>query len=494
MNKQIDITDVVLTTERLTLRPFRESDLNDFYEYASVDGVGQMAGWNPHRNPEESRTILSHFIEGNHVFALEHKGKVIGSLGIEKYREENYPELDDLQGREIGYVLSKAYWGQGLMPEAVKAVIAWLFSREKLDFILIGHFDHNMQSKRVIEKCGFKYIKSATFETRFGTVENTLEYILYADEYAEFCKSSEEPKHFMQGYIPNNDTDLVQEIYRRFDEDTRLNKSQAARVEFLTTVRYIEKYLTPGAKILDIGAGTGEYSLYFGRKGYHVSALELADANMEVFQAKLTKDDPIELVQGNALDLSRYADDTFDIVLLFGPLYHLHEEADKLRCIEEAKRVCKPEGKIFFAFISNDIVILTMQQAHPEYMLEGDYNKETFRLDDFPFVFHTLDHCRTLLRTADIETDHEIASDGVSELLQELINSMDKASYEQYLKYHFYICEKPECLGMSNHLLFVGHSKSRCTPRVSRPQPERCNFRSFHASSAKPISICFYLC
>ena len=460
MNKQIDITDVVLTTERLTLRPFRESDLNDFYEYASVDGVGQMAGWNPHRNPEESRTILSHFIEGNHVFALEHKGKVIGSLGIEKYREENYPELDDLQGREIGYVLSKAYWGQGLMPEAVKAVIAWLFSREKLDFILIGHFDHNMQSKRVIEKCGFKYIKSATFETRFGTVENTLEYILYADEYAEFCKSSEEPKHFMQGYIPNNDTDLVQEIYRRFDEDTRLNKSQAARVEFLTTVRYIEKYLTPGAKILDIGAGTGEYSLYFGRKGYHVSALELADANMEVFQAKLTKDDPIELVQGNALDLSRYADDTFDIVLLFGPLYHLHEEADKLRCIEEAKRVCKPEGKIFFAFISNDIVILTMQQAHPEYMLEGDYNTETFRLDDFPFVFHTLDHCRTLLRTADIETDHEIASDGVSELLQELINSMDKASYEQYLKYHFYICEKPECLGMSNHLLFVGHSKS----------------------------------
>ncbi|MBO5253965.1 MAG: class I SAM-dependent methyltransferase [Clostridia bacterium] len=263
----------------------------------------------------------------------------------------------------------------------------------------------------------------------------------------------------MQGYTPENDTELVQEIYRRFDEDSRLNHSKAARVEFLTTVRYIEKYLTPGMKILDVGAGAGEYSLYFARKGYAVSALELSDVNVEAFREKLTADDPIDLVQGNALDLSRYEDDSFDIVLLFGPLYHLHSEDDKLRCIEEAKRVCKKDGRIFFAFISNDIVILTMQQAHPEYLLEGAYDKETFRLDDFPFVFHTLEHCRDLLKKAGIQVDHEIASDGVSELLQELVNSMDDRSYEQYLRYHFYICEKPECLGMSNHLLFVGHAE-----------------------------------
>ena len=113
MNGRIDITGVVLTTDRLTLRPWRESDLSDFYEYASVDGVGQMAGWIPHRNLEESRRILSHFIEGRHVFALEIRGKVIGSLGIEKYNEENYPELSAFRGREIGYVLSKDYWGRG---------------------------------------------------------------------------------------------------------------------------------------------------------------------------------------------------------------------------------------------------------------------------------------------------------------------------------------------------------------------------------------------
>ena len=186
MNKQIDITAVVLTTNRLTLRPWRESDLNDFYEYASVDGVGQMAGWNPHRNVEESKMILAHFIKGKHVFALEHQGKVIGSLGVEEYSEENYPELDTLQGREIGYVLSKAYWGQGLMPEAVKAVIDWLFNEIRLDFIIVGHFDRNAQSKRVVEKCGFQYIKTTKFETRYETVENSIEYILYHSERREF--------------------------------------------------------------------------------------------------------------------------------------------------------------------------------------------------------------------------------------------------------------------------------------------------------------------
>ena len=184
MNKQIDITGILLTTKRLTLRPWRESDLADFYEYASVDGVGQMAGWVPDRNVEESKVILSHFIEGKHVFALEHQGKVIGSLGVEKYREENYPELDALQGREIGYVLSKAYWGQGLMPEAVQAVIDWLFSEEKLDFIICGHFIRNDRSRRVIEKCGFRYIKTVDFATKYETVEPSNDYILWREQYA----------------------------------------------------------------------------------------------------------------------------------------------------------------------------------------------------------------------------------------------------------------------------------------------------------------------
>ena len=185
MNKHIDITGVMLTTDRLTLRPWRESDLNDFHKYASMDGVGQMAGWNPHRSIEETRKILSHFLKEKNVFALEHCGKVIGSLGVHGYNEAQYPELQDQTGIEIGYVLSKDYWGQGLMPEAVQAVIGWLFQEIKLDFIICGHFVQNDRSRRVIEKCGFRYVKTVPFETRLRTVETAMDYLLRRDEYAD---------------------------------------------------------------------------------------------------------------------------------------------------------------------------------------------------------------------------------------------------------------------------------------------------------------------
>lgn len=253
-----------------------------------------------------------------------------------------------------------------------------------------------------------------------------------------------------------NETERVQKTYELFDEDSRLNRSQAARVEFLTTVRYIEQYLKPGDRILDLGAGAGEYSLYFARKGYAVHALELADANIAAFRRKLTPEDRIDLVQGNALDLRRYGDDSFDAVLLFGPLYHLQREEDRLRCIAEAKRVCKPGGKLFFAFISNDFVILTEFSYRPDYFTHGDYDRQTFRLEDFPFVFHTVDRCRDLLRRGGVTILREVAADGVSELLEDRINSLDPDGYRQYLNYHFYICEKPELLGMTNHLLFIG--------------------------------------
>lgn len=181
MNAPIDITGVTLKTGRITLRPWRESDLLDFNAYARVDGVGQMAGWTPHRDLDESRRILEMFIGEKKTFALEYEGRAIGSIGIETYDERRYPELalEEQRGREIGYALSKDYWGRGLMPEAVRAVIGWLFNDVKLDFIIVGHFDWNRQSARVIEKCGFRYVKDIPFDTACGRTENSREYILY---------------------------------------------------------------------------------------------------------------------------------------------------------------------------------------------------------------------------------------------------------------------------------------------------------------------------
>ena len=183
MNAPIDISGITLKTPRLILRPWRQSDLEDFYEYASVDGVGQMAGWLPHENREKTQMILDSFITGKRTFALEYQGKVIGSLGIEYYSEETHPELAHLQGRSMGYVLSKDYWGQGLMPEAVKAVQQYLFETVGLDFLTISHFTWNDRSRRVIEKSGFQCIGNSIHETRYGTKEPVLYYILYRKDW-----------------------------------------------------------------------------------------------------------------------------------------------------------------------------------------------------------------------------------------------------------------------------------------------------------------------
>jgi ribosomal-protein-alanine N-acetyltransferase len=171
MNKEIDISGAVLYTERLILREWEMSDLDDFFEYASVPGVGEMAGWSAHKNKEETENILKKFIESKKTFAVVFNSKVIGSIGVEKYNEKLLPEFNDKKGREIGYVLSKDYWGQGLMPEAVKKVIRWLFEEVQLDFIVCGHYDQNLQSKRVQEKCGFKHYRKGEFTTSLGSAE-----------------------------------------------------------------------------------------------------------------------------------------------------------------------------------------------------------------------------------------------------------------------------------------------------------------------------------
>lgn len=174
MNAAFTIKGHAIETERLLLRPFRQSDLQDLYEYASVEGVGEMAGWKHHETIEETQGILNMFIEEDKTFAIVFKetGKVIGSLGVDAYgMEDVLTEFADYQGREIGYVLGKNYWGQGLMPEAVTAVIDYLFNELDLDFLTCGYYDFNSQSKRVQDKCGFRPYRKLNMDTRIGTTE-----------------------------------------------------------------------------------------------------------------------------------------------------------------------------------------------------------------------------------------------------------------------------------------------------------------------------------
>ena len=174
MNALFNIKGKIIETRRLILRAFKESDLDDFFEYASVEGVGEKAGWHHHQSKEKTKEILDIFIKEDKVFALvdKEKNKVIGSLGVERYgMEKELSEFNNYQGREIGFVLSKSYWGQGIMPEAVKAVIDYLFGELNLDFLTCGYYNFNSQSKRVQEKCGFKPYRSLIMETRMNTKE-----------------------------------------------------------------------------------------------------------------------------------------------------------------------------------------------------------------------------------------------------------------------------------------------------------------------------------
>ena len=174
MNAKFDVTGVVIETDRLILREWKLDDLDDFFDYASNPDVGPRAGWPPHENKEVSLAILKHFIEEKKTFALVDKttNKAIGSLGVEFYgAEDKLTEFDGYQGRSIGYVLKKEYWGQGLMPEALQAVIDYLFNELDYDFLLCGRFDFNNQSGRVQEKCGFKPYRRINFDTKLGHQE-----------------------------------------------------------------------------------------------------------------------------------------------------------------------------------------------------------------------------------------------------------------------------------------------------------------------------------
>jgi ribosomal-protein-alanine N-acetyltransferase len=174
MNAEFRLNGKTIETKRLILRPFVRTDLDDFFEYASVEGTGEMAGWHHHQDKQKSQEILDLFISEDKTFAvcLKETGKVIGSLGVEKYgMEDKLTEFDGYRGREIGYVLSRDYWGQGLMTEAVRAVIDYLFNECDLDFLTCGYYDFNNRSRRVQEKCGFRPYRKLVMDTRMGTKE-----------------------------------------------------------------------------------------------------------------------------------------------------------------------------------------------------------------------------------------------------------------------------------------------------------------------------------
>lgn len=174
-----------LETYRLILRNWRENDYLDLFEYARDDRVGPNAGWPVHKDAEESKSIIKMFIENNESYAivLKSENKVIGGIGMHNRTPDE--SLDKLNQREIGYVLNPKYWGNGYVPEAVKFLIKYGFEDLNLDLIWCGHYDFNIKSKRVVEKCGFnyKFNRDVPLKLLNNKVVNELFYNIFRNEY-----------------------------------------------------------------------------------------------------------------------------------------------------------------------------------------------------------------------------------------------------------------------------------------------------------------------
>lgn len=256
----------------------------------------------------------------------------------------------------------------------------------------------------------------------------------------------------------------LEEYYNKFNEEKRLD-SRHGNVEFATSMHYIHKRLSEleatktreGIRILDIGAGTGRYSVPLAKEGYDVSAIELVKHNLSRLKQKNSS---VKAYQGNALQLKRFADESFDVTLLFGPMYHLHSEADKLQALMEAKRVTKKGGTIFVAYIMNEFSVITyaFKERHILEGLESGMLDETYHCTDVAnplYSFVRLEDIVRLDEQAQLTRVKIIAADGAANYIRPYLNALTQEEYEAFIRYHMATCERMDLMGASSHTVDI---------------------------------------
>ncbi len=253
---------------------------------------------------------------------------------------------------------------------------------------------------------------------------------------------------------------VLEDFYSGYDEDGRL-LSRHGSVEYLTTMRYIEKYLRPGMKILEVGAGTGRYSHALARMGYEVEAMELVQHNIDIFNANTQPGEKITVRQGNGRDLSCFGDETFDITLVLGPMYHLFTQEDQKMALSEAVRVTRPGGVIYTAYCGNDATIV--QFCFQRGMIREERYRSlidpvTFKAGSDPaelFELYRREEIDALMRDLPVKRLHFVGSDLATNYMRPEIDAMDDELFELYLRYHFAVCEREDLVGASHHILDI---------------------------------------
>ena len=258
-----------------------------------------------------------------------------------------------------------------------------------------------------------------------------------------------------------NRTEIISAFYDRINEDARLTKSRQGQLEYIVTMNYIHKFLKEKDRVLEIGAGTGRYSIALAKEGFAVSSVELVESNLDALRKNAQGLCNIEAYLGDALNLERFADDSFDMTLSLGPMYHLYDAKDQHKALDEAIRVTKPGGVIFVAFLSAHAIICTNYLYNWMSTIQG--LKENFDSD------YKVRHFKEQLFTgfdivefedlfADKETDHiaTVAVDNVLEVAEQREDfSMTDEEFAAFADYQLHICEKREMLGNSSHLLYI---------------------------------------
>lgn len=259
----------------------------------------------------------------------------------------------------------------------------------------------------------------------------------------------------------NGRNEILNKFYNEIcDEDTRLDPKHR-KLEFLTTDRYVQKYLKPGYRILEVGAGTGKYSLHYAKQGYQVNAIEYVKHNLDILKSKITDEMDIVAEQGDAIDLSRFADNTFDIVLVLGPLYHLYTEEEVNKCISETKRVCKDDGVMMFAYLPNDSIMISwaLLQGHLKSGYDNKQFDENFKMISDPSeIMRTfyIDEIEKIMDSNDIKKINNISTSGVAPHFRNIVDNLSEEEFEIWKNYHFRSCERKEVQGYSTHMLYIG--------------------------------------